>query len=100
MSFQLLSDNIGTDANHKKDVKHLENNGTTPANNTTTEKEDGEKKLSSSEIDRNDLLLKSMDDPLRFWSTWSDRRHKCLEDQSKNGTQRGCNCFEGLGSVM
>ena len=99
MPSQLLSDGSSTNANHKKE--HLENNNnnnsTTPA---STEKANDKKKSSSSEIDTNELLIQSMDDPMRFWSTWSDRRHKCLESQSKNGTQRGCNCFEGLGSVM
>jgi len=33
-------------------------------------------------------------DPTRFWSAWSDRQ--CEQHNTKNG----CNCFEGMGSVM
>ena len=97
MPSQLLSDGNSTNANHKKEqLENPNKNNTTPA---STEKKIDDKK-SKSDIDTNELLIQSMDDPMRFWSTWSDRRHKCLESQSKNGTQRGCNCFEGLGSVM
>mmetsp|Transcript_8677 Transcript_8677/g.15722 ORF Transcript_8677/g.15722 Transcript_8677/m.15722 type:complete len:122 (-) Transcript_8677:59-424(-) len=43
-----------------------------------------------------------MNDPLAFWSAWSTRRHEeCLERDDPNKTSSsGCQCFEGLGSVM
>ena len=36
-------------------------------------------------------------DPTKFWAAWSERRHECLQSRNDN---KGCQCFEGLGSVM
>lgn len=48
------------------------------------------------------------DDPTKFWAAWSVRReHYCLEGNGDDGSssnssngKKGCQCFEGLGSVM
>ena len=47
---------------------------------------------------------KLLQDPVAFWSTWSERKAYCLrlEHRTADGKQStgACNCFEGLGSVM
>ena len=41
-----------------------------------------------------------LNDPTKFWAAWSARkRHDCLNGDGSN-SKKGCNCFEGLGSVM
>lgn len=40
-------------------------------------------------------------DPTKFWAAWSARKqHDCLDGDDGNDNKKGCNCFEGLGSVM
>ena len=41
----------------------------------------------------------TLNDPTKFWAAWSARKqHDCLD--GNGNTKKGCNCFEGLGSVM
>ena len=41
-----------------------------------------------------------LNDPTKFWAAWSARKqHDCLDGDGSN-SKKGCNCFEGLGSVM
>ena len=38
-------------------------------------------------------------DPTKIWAAWSARKqHDCLD--GNGNAKKGCNCFEGLGSVM
>jgi len=41
----------------------------------------------------------TLNDPTKFWAAWSARKqHDCLDGHGN--AKKGCNCFEGLGSVM
>lgn len=40
-----------------------------------------------------------MSDPTAFWLAWSERR-RCFDENGVNTHETGCNCFEGMGSVM
>lgn len=42
------------------------------------------------------------DDPTKFWAAWSERRqhYDCIEGNADGNNKKGCQCFEGLGSVM
>lgn len=45
----------------------------------------------------------ALNDPTKFWAAWSARKqHDCLDGDGNTGntSKKGCNCFEGLGSVM
>lgn len=54
------------------------------------------------ETDEKDVV--DLNDPNAFWSLWSDRRrrqqHGCALDPLTGKPIAGCQCFEGLGSVM
>mmetsp|Transcript_48423 Transcript_48423/g.71763 ORF Transcript_48423/g.71763 Transcript_48423/m.71763 type:complete len:124 (-) Transcript_48423:271-642(-) len=41
----------------------------------------------------------TLNDPTAFWSAWSER-HRLCKERNDGAKVKGCNCFEGLGSVM
>ena len=49
--------------------------------------------------DTKNALSDTLNDPTKFWAAWSARKqHDCLDGHGN--AKKGCNCFEGLGSVM
>ena len=60
-------------------------------------KEVNSKSIQSDDIDEDTNL---MNDPMAFWSAWSERRKSCFDEDGNLIHQYGCNCFEGMGSVM
>lgn len=56
----------------------------------------------STTMDPNDSKVgdnAALNDPTKFWAAWSARKqHDCLDGDGSS--KKGCNCFEGLGSVM
>ncbi len=41
-------------------------------------------------------------DPTQFWLAWNERKKGCFDENGDGdgGHKAGCNCFEGIGSVM
>ena len=39
-------------------------------------------------------------DPTAFWLAWNERRQACFDKDGNILHEAGCNCFEGMGSVM
>lgn len=42
----------------------------------------------------------SNNDPTAFWLAWNERKKECFDENGDGGHKAGCNCFEGIGSVM
>ena len=40
-------------------------------------------------------------DPTAFWLAWNERKNICFDENDRETKhESGCNCFEGMGSVM
>lgn len=57
----------------------------------------------STTMDPNDSKIgdnAALNDPTKFWAAWSARKQHddCLDGDGSS--KKGCNCFEGLGSIM
>ena len=66
-------------------------------NDDQTSDANKEKHDSNNENGNNDI----MNDPTAFWLAWNERKQACFDnDGNILAHKAGCNCFEGMGSVM
>ena len=60
--------------------------------------DDNDKKLKPGIESSSDVIQKEEPDPILFWLAWNERKKACFNENGDHVS--GCNCFEGLGSVM
>ena len=84
--------NKGSATSEKKDISSSRSQG------SVMKEERGQQspfKRNEKQVEGEEL----MSNPVAFWKSWSEKRQMCEQDHNGD-KQAGCNCFEGVGSVM
>ena len=92
-----------THASPDKDVPSAESTSSISSKLNTSNKgdddddDDDDGNDATQDRDRDQHLLTNLNDPIAFWSSWSEKQALC---QQGGEMHEGCSCFEGMGSVM